>query len=1033
MGLTGFLGLMGLTGCGGGSGSDGGGDTGAGLLSAGANRTVLTSQPLSFTAVATEASAITAYEWRQTSGLEVGLNAAMTRTVSFVTPERAAILEFEVIGFTDAEEEVDRDRVVVEVTSTRPEILSEIRSVIDVRGGGEGRAIASAVHSASQRLFVIDGVGGDVLAYDVSSPASPVFVGVVAAAEPTIGFSPGAPLSVAAGDSGAVAITWSGETPEFPGVLQLVDPGTLQTLLQVSTTGANPVDVEAAADGQYFAVACAGDAVNVGGGDGFGYITLLRIPAGGPSAVDVHTDLFAVVLNPFDGDELALAQSGIRFFRANPIASVELTPRSVTISPDGQTVWAACPENDALVVIDTASRLISDLVPLEDRSFGSSGPSFEAAAFRHVGDQAPTITTTPTGEEIPFGGITGIVSMSQTSFGPSNIQTVSAAGPAVGPADRNGNGTADITLVDPGMTQVIQTALTSSFGSAVDLALVETRPLTSSGGEAITGRPGMFGSSPGLAGHDEETFDLAGDPVQADAFGARFGGATSSPMGSIWLGEMRRNGLWRFSSTGEVVERYVPEGTPAAFGTGSLPAVFAQRRLNLSLEPGQRYGGFGAVGHHPVRESIFAAARLPLDNPDTAADTASRESRIARIVEVADADGSLVGEYVIVLEAVGHALEGMTYLPGGDEGLFILEASTAADGFRGIYRIDVEKATNLRSLSAADYAAVSALLETTAPSGLAGLPTPIEPVQKTLRVDLRATGLDGGQGQPSALGTPDDVTLYVAFDDGHQLLNASVAPATGQVQNIGIGGMQSGVVVLPSNAADFSGTGGELRFFTQPIDGLTQPLDLVAIESDGVAQLVTADGGFARVLEPLGAGSVFDERLIVGGLLLDTNVFTNPAVVQDPERSGNLRVSSIGSDANSDGLVDRLLAFGGRSISVRDRLGRQTWQSTRALEQRAFEESPDAVLGAATLYGIRPSSLAVGALAGTRVLAAGLEGGSTVMLYDLSDPFAPLLSGVGSRALRPVDVDIATIEGTTLFVTDGASGSVEIRRLTRSL
>jgi hypothetical protein len=1021
----------GFAGCSSGGG-DGGGSGSVGL-SAGANRTVLTSEFVAFTPVATEASGITQFAWSQTAGVPVSLSLGADGTVSFRAPDRATSIEMEVVGSNDTREEVGRDRVILEVTSGRPRLQSTVRSVIDVRGGGEGRAIASAVHTASERLFVIDGVAGDVLAYDVSSPGDPNFLGAVASAQPSPGFSPGAPLSVASGDEGAVAITWSGQTPAFPGVIQLVDPGTLQTLAQVSTTGANPVDVEVTAGGQLVAVACAGDAESVGAGDGFGYVTLVRIPEGGPAAIEVHADLFPIALNPFDGDEAALAASGIRFFGSNPTASVELTPRAVTISPDGTTVWASCPENDALIVIDSGSALITDLVPLVDRSFGADGDSFESFGLRQVAEEAETITTTPTGEAIPFGGITGIIDMSWSGAGPATLRTISAAGPAVGPADRNGNGTPDVTLVEPGVGLAIQTSFTNPLGALPLLEIGESMALSGLSGEIISGQPGRFDASPGLAGHDDEVLDLDGESVGTSLLGARFGGATRVAGNSIWMGEMRRNGLWRFSEGGQLVERYVPIGTPAGFGTPALPEVFAQRRLNTSLGAGQRYGGFGAVASHPGRNSVFAAPRLPLDNPDTAADTASQESRIARLLEIRTTSGVVVGEYVVVLESVGHALEGMTYVgqsTGAASAMCLLEAATSPDGFRGIFDIDVDDATNLRTLSSAEYAAVSELLETTAPGDLLGLPTPIQPVRKTLRADLRGDGLGGGSGQPSALGSFDGSGLYVAFNDSHQLADATVTQAS-RVQGIGDGGTQFGTVLLASNLADFAGVGDSIVPSTFPIQGLTQPLDLVAIESGGFQQLVTADGGMARVLENLGGGGSFDERQTVGGLLLDTGVFTDPAGLQDPSRAGNLAVSSIGSDVNSDGLVDRLLAFGGRSISVRDRVGRQRWRSSLALERRAFEEDASAVQASATQYGIRPSSLAVGDLDGVAVLAAGLEGASSVMLYDLSQASVPLLSGVGSRATRPVDVDIAAIGGTTLFVTDQARGRIEIRRLTR--
>ncbi|QDV05926.1 hypothetical protein Poly30_14290 [Planctomycetes bacterium Poly30] len=1022
-----------LAACGGGGG--GGDSVGAGL-SAGANRTVLASEVLTFTATPATDSGITDFSWRQTAGAPVVLVGPENQTVQFTAPERATTVELEVAGLGPAGTLVARDRVVIQVQSARPVLQAELRSTIEIRGGGEGRAMASAVHSGSGRLFVIDGVGGDVLAYDVSSPGAPSFVGVLPTPASTLGFTPGYPVAVAAGEAGAVGITWTGETPEFPGVLQLVDPNTLQTLNQVSTTGSNPVDVEVTADGSLFAIACAGDPLEVGAGDGFGYITIVHIPAGGAAALDVHGDIDPVVLNPFDGDEVALAQSGIRFFASSPRASVELTPRAVAISPDGETVWASCPENDALVVIDVVSGLITDLVPLEDRSFGPSGASFEATALRQRPLSAPALFTTPAGQSIPFGGITALVEATVNSSGIARIRTVSAAGPVTAPQDRDGDGELDLTLVDASARQELRTVSLTALGPVGDLELSTREPILGPAGQAVTGSPSLRAAQPGLASHDEEVLNLDGNVVPTDAYGARFGGATRVPGSDVWLGEMRRNGLWRLSSTGAVMQRFVPAGTPGTLGSGTLPAVFAQRRLNLSLPPALRYGGFGAVAHSPERGSILAVTRLPLDNPDTAADTTSRNSRIARMIELDSTSGSVVGEYAVVLEAVGHAFEGMTQFAGSgadDAGLYLLESSTDPSGFRAIFDLDLSSATNLRTLSASDYGAVSAVLESSTPEELAELVVSIVPAAKTLRVDLREVGLGGGAGQPSALVDFAGIGLLVGFDDQFQLGGASVNGSTGSIAGLGGSVAQLGVVQLQPSSADFAGNATMLAQSSLPIQGLTQPLDLVGIEIQGVSHVLSADGGRARVLPGSGSQNPFDETARLGGLLLDTGVFTNASTLQNPTVAGDLRVSRVGSDLDDDGLVDTLLAFGGRSISLRSRGGDALWRSSRSLERRAFEVKPALVSSAATLYGIRPSSLALGSIGGVRVLAAGLEGAGTVMLYDLSNPGSPLLSGVGSSATRPVDLDIAPIAGTTLFVTDEARGVIEVRRLTRSL
>ncbi|MEM8711570.1 MAG: hypothetical protein AAGG01_11495 [Planctomycetota bacterium] len=295
--------LVALSACSSGGGGGGGGDNPSVGLSAGSNQSVLTSQLVNLSATAPESAGIETYRWRQTAGPSVSFSGSDLPDLSFLAPERPGTVELEVTGLRANGAEAGRDRVVVDVTGPRVELRTELRSSIDVRGGGEGRAIASAVHVGAQRLFVIDGVAGDVLAYDVSSTSSPVFAGVVPRPEDTPGFSAGVPRAVAAGESGAVGITWTGMTQAFPGIVQFVEPSTLQSLAQVSTTGANPVDIEVTADGGIFAVACAGDPVEVGSGDGLGYVTLIEVPAAGPVEVQDNSDVGHIVLNPLVGEE----------------------------------------------------------------------------------------------------------------------------------------------------------------------------------------------------------------------------------------------------------------------------------------------------------------------------------------------------------------------------------------------------------------------------------------------------------------------------------------------------------------------------------------------------------------------------------------------------------------------------------------------------------------------------------------------------------------------------------------------------------
>jgi len=102
-----------------------------------------------------------------------------------------------------------------------------------------------------------------------------------------------------------------------------------------------------------------------------------------------------------------------------------------------------------------------------------------------------------------------------------------------------------------------------------------------------------------------------------------------------------------------------------------------------------------------------------------------------------------------------------------------------------------------------------------------------------------------------------------------------------------------------------------------------------------------ANGGVARVL-PAGSGAAFDERVRVGDLNLDTMTFPTALELQQAADAGDLMVSSVGSDPDGDGLVNALLAFGSRSIGIRDADGAPLWETGQRLVGRAAELDPSA-------------------------------------------------------------------------------------------
>ena len=1025
--LTGLVGLTAA--CGGGGGSSGAPSSAA--IFAGEDASALSRSRVTLVASVTGGEGVASFEWLQLAGPAVTLDAVpggAAGAISFLAPDRDAQLVFEASGVSPSGVKLASDSVAITVDAPGAELTPSLLSTIDL--GGSGRALTAAYHAATARAFIIDPILREVAVYDLTDPTEPIPVGSILAPPAALGYVPGPPLDVDCGASGAVVVTWGGETTEYPGRVQFVDPATLSPLLAVSSYGSNPVGVDVTPDGRVVAVACAGDRPFVGGGEGLGYVTIYRVPLGGPALMNPSTDIAPIPFTAFDGDEAALEAAGARWFKdPNPnvptVASLQLTPRAVALSAEGTAAWVACPENDVLILIDTVEELATGCLPLADRAWGT----FEAGAFasgqRIEWDAPPAQLTTAAGDAIEVGGFTGIAAAS-TVNGRVRVTVIDGAGPVLAPVDVDGDQSLELPMVAP--DQQLQLRVVELDPQTGAVALVSQLPLSDGQGAAVVGRPSLFASATGLAFQDEPTVDTSGNPVAASALGARFGGASALPSGGFWLAEARRCGLWEFDATGALVQRLVPEGTPASLGTPTLPAVYAARRANLDFGPGRRFGGFGALAHDDSAGVLTAAARLPLDQPDTASDAISASSAVIRLLQIDDTTGATVGEYALVLDAVDHSVEGLCVSNSGAfGGLALLESAADPEGFCGVYSLDLSAATNLQSLAPADYAAVSGQLEATPPDQLGALQVPVNPVHKVLRADLSDAGL-GGSGRASGLASLGD-DLVVTFDNGAGLGQAAAAPGSGVLSGVGGPATAFAVVELEPEGIDASSVQGAFDPRPLPVQGLIQPLDLVAFSDRGEARVALANGGLARVTPGAGGtGAGYDERERVADLTLDTLAFPGALQLQQPQEAGDLLVSTVGSDPDQDGLTNSLLAFGARSIGIRDAEGAEVWTSGQRLVGRAAALDPEGQRAAATMSGLRPVSLALGESGGVPFLAAALEGPGAVAAFDMSNPSAPVFAGWLTGTQGAMDVDAA---GDLVIVTDPAAGQVLVIGVSR--
>ena len=217
---------------------------------------------------------------------------------------------------------------------------------------------------------------------------------------------------------------------------------------------------------------------------------------------------------------------------------------------------------------------------------------------------------------------------------------------------------------------------------------------------------------------------------------------------------------------------------------------------------------------------------------------------------------------------------------------------------------------------------------------------------------------------------------------------------------------------LAANALDPSNRDSGINIANWPVQGLYQPDAVAAYTRAGRTYLVTANEGDSRDYDG------FSEELRVKdfedeGTPLDPAVFD--ASIADDENLGRLKTTSTLGDSDGDGLIDEIFAYGARSFSIWDaRTGRQVFDSGSDFEDitanllpdqfNSTNDDNDSFDGRSDDKGPEPEGVDVGYFLGRAYAFIGLERIGGVMVYDITNPHAPLFQTyVNNRAF---DVDV---------------------------
>ena len=731
-------------------------------------------------------------------------------------------------------------------------------------------------------------------------------------------------------------------------------------------------------------------------------------PAGGISIINLSGGTTAPTVNQLNflemiGREEEFRAKGIRVFPGKNVYQ-DFEPEYISVSPDGSTAMVTLQEANALAVVDISSETILDVVPLgvEDHTLGN--PILETYP---VVDLPNLEGQTPAGQSIRLGGFSGLFYAGENpETGNPRFLTVPDRGPnpETGTWDADGDEMTEtvrpLALPDyQSRIVTLETDLTTGETHVVDqLMLTRIDPDNANQSLPVTGRPNIFRSTDGTQ-IDEFPVDMNGNALELDPFGGDMEAIViqtaedGSP--TYWTIDEYRPALYHFDANGQLINRFVPQGTAdlagqpvGTYGSETLPEEYTSRRRNR---------GFEALALNAETGVLYAFIQTPLANPDRAV---SNSSDIIRILGIDSSNGTVVEEYVYTLEDIATSVApsgrvdkiGDAVWSGNGQMLVIeRDSGVGSSARKPIFRVNLQGATNLLAEDAPELLPGKTLEQHTL-NELAAIG--IQPVHKTKVTNLPSIGYTAGD-KPEGLAILDDGSLAVLNDNDFTLADVPVFDETGQ--SITDGGVifqedptpeVLGIIRFDNlNGLDPSNVDGAIAIGPQPLFGTYMPDAIASFNSDGETYYVTANEGDAR-----------DEDVTVATIVLDPVAFPNAEFLQRPENLGNLIVSANEGDLDGDGDYDQLFSYGTRSFTIFDSSGNLIFDSGQHFEEITANYAPsyfnadgDDVSFEARSddKGPEPEAVAIGVV-GTRVYSfIGLERVGGIMVYDVTEPTDP--------------------------------------------
>lgn len=256
--------------------------------------------------------------------------------------------------------------------------------------------------------------------------------------------------------------------------------------------------------------------------------------------------------------------------------------------------------------------------------------------------------------------------------------------------------------------------------------------------------------------------------------------------------------------------------------------------------------------------------------------------------------------------------------------------------------------------------------------------------------------------------SPDSSTAYVTLQEANavaiiDITNASVSAV------VALGFKDHS---LPGNELDAGNDDGVINITNWPVFGMYQPDAIAAYVVDGLVYLVTANEGDTRDYDG------YSEEGEIGESEIDPD-FPGLAELLTEEAILGLGIVESTGDTDGDGDLDVLYVPGARSFSIWSAAdGSLVYDSGADFEMITAERLPDDFNstndengdfdGRSDNKGPEPEGVTLGMINGSIYAFIVLERIGGVMIYDVSDPMAPVFAGYSTSRDFSGDAEAGT-------------------------